>query len=174
MNFKIIQLISCYFLIRTITIMIIILKYQQKMKHIKLNLQIKKKRIIKYVKKFFKIKKKFLYIYNIFNIFNNIIFQLLLSIYIPLVLIKKNNRYLNDNLFQVTIKLNRNGDQRIIIEKFKYIPSSVYVNGIQTILENRTLKSLTNPENTITINFDGLITDCSYMFYNKYYKYRSF
>ena len=46
-----------------------------------------KKKNNKICKKVFQ--NKILYIYNIFNIFNNIIFQLLLSIYIPLALKKK-------------------------------------------------------------------------------------
>ena len=120
----------------------------------------KKDETIKYIdkgKKYNKIK-----IIYTNNKFNNIIFKLLL------ILTKKNNRYLISNIYQVTLKLYGIGDQQIINDKFKYIPSSIYINGNPINLQNRKIKNITTPNNTIIMNFNFniVITDCSYMFYN--------
>ena len=89
-----------------------------------------------------------------------IIILFILLLYISLT--KKIFRDLNE-LHQIKLIINAKGVIQVLNSNFYTLPSSILVNNINTTMVNRKL-NLTSPSNTIIMNWNSPVTDCSKMF----------
>ena len=107
---------------------------------------------------------------------NKSVKRILLLIYIfisfPIIILNK-NKIRKLNLFsEITLTINGNGDQNILSEEirtdklnFDIIPSEILVNGINQNRFGFKVYGLVKQINVITMRWNIIITDCSYMFY---------
>ena len=69
---------------------------------------------------------------------------------------------------EITITINKGGEQEIIYNKFEVMPYQVLVNGVLKDESNNKVKCEEGRENIIVMRFNEAITSCFNMFTNMY------
>ena len=99
------------------------------------------------------------YLYFLLNIF-----CILINIFISSS--KKISRYLISNNNEIKFNINRTGEYKIININYKNKPSSIIVNGEKISLGDNEKYNFTSNDNSIIIQWDQKLKNCSGMFYN--------
>ena len=100
--------------------------------------------------------KKYPYLLNI--IILNYIFMIF-----PASLAKKLFQHLS-GLYQIKLTINSKGLIQILSSSINILPSTIIVNGVSKPFENKIVNLTSTPPNTVQLNWNTSITDCSYMF----------
>ena len=106
------------------------------------------------------------YKYNIFHLKYQILLNIILLHYIiifPIYLSKNNFRELS-GLYKIKLTINTKGLIQILSSSFSVLPTTIIVNGVSKTFENKIINLTSTPPNTVTLNWNSAITDCSNMF----------